>query len=131
MELFEEIRRGHAAGEMIKGLAKKHGVHRRMVRQAIASAIPPERKHFEKFYRSSRLQCRTTNQMEQEFKAGDVVELKSGGPRMTIEGIAKYGVAATHETANCVWFEKTSRKTGLFELHALRHSSEERTTTLL
>ena len=40
MELFEEIRRGYAAGETIKGLAKKHGVHRRMVRQAI-SAIPP------------------------------------------------------------------------------------------
>jgi len=44
VELFEEIRRGYAAGETINGLARKHGVHRRTVRQAIASAVPPERK---------------------------------------------------------------------------------------
>ena len=44
MELFEELRRGHASGETIQGLATKHGVHRRTVRQAISSAIPPERK---------------------------------------------------------------------------------------
>ena len=44
MELFEEIRRGHTAGETIQGLAKQHGVHRRMVRQAIANAIPAEKK---------------------------------------------------------------------------------------
>ena len=44
MEQFEEIRRGDSAGETILQLAKKHGVHRRMVRQAISSAIPPEKK---------------------------------------------------------------------------------------
>jgi hypothetical protein len=44
VELFEEIRRGHAAGETIQGLATKYGIHRRMVRQAISAAIPPVRK---------------------------------------------------------------------------------------
>ena len=44
MELFEEIRRGHAAGESVLALATKYQIHRRMVRQALASALPPERK---------------------------------------------------------------------------------------
>lgn len=45
MELFEEIRREfeHGVGT-IKGIARKLGVHRRMVREALASAIPKERK---------------------------------------------------------------------------------------
>ena len=45
MELFEEIRREYRFGVgTIQGVAKKLKTHRRMVRQALASAIPPERK---------------------------------------------------------------------------------------
>jgi transposase len=45
VELFEEIRREYRNGVgSIRGLAKKFGVHRRMVRQALKDALPPERK---------------------------------------------------------------------------------------
>ncbi len=45
MELFEQIRREYEHGVgTIKGVAKKLGVHRRMVREAIASAVPRNRK---------------------------------------------------------------------------------------
>ena len=45
VELFEEIRREYRFGAgTVQGVARKLGVHRRMVRQALASAIPPERK---------------------------------------------------------------------------------------
>lgn len=49
MELFEQIRREyeHGAGT-IRSVAKKFGVHRRMVRQALADACPPERKRPER-----------------------------------------------------------------------------------
>jgi len=45
VELFEEIRREyeHGAGT-IKGVARKLGIHRRMVREALGSAVPRERK---------------------------------------------------------------------------------------
>ena len=46
MELFEQLRREHEFGVgTIKGVARKFGVHRRLVRQALASALPPERNY--------------------------------------------------------------------------------------
>ncbi len=45
MELFEQIRREYEHGVgTIKGVADKLGVHRRMVREALASAVPRQRK---------------------------------------------------------------------------------------
>ena len=45
VELFEQIRSEYEFGiGTIKGVARKLGVHRRMVRQALTDAQPPERK---------------------------------------------------------------------------------------
>jgi hypothetical protein len=45
VELFEQIRREYEHGVgTVAGVARKFGVHRRMVRQALASEIAPERK---------------------------------------------------------------------------------------
>ena len=49
MELFEQIRREYEFGiGTIAGVAKKLKVHRRMVREAISSALPVPRKKVER-----------------------------------------------------------------------------------
>jgi uncharacterized protein YodC (DUF2158 family) len=42
-----------------------------------------------------------------EFKPGDVVQLKSGGPRMTIQTL-------NGDSATCVWFEKNKENRSVF-----------------
>ena len=45
VELFEQIRREYEFGAgTIRGVAQQLGVHRRLVRQALEDAVPPERK---------------------------------------------------------------------------------------
>ncbi len=47
VELFEQIRRDRRVEELsIRELAQRHRVHRRTVRQALASAVPPPRKAY-------------------------------------------------------------------------------------
>jgi hypothetical protein len=44
VELFEQLRREYEFGiGTIKGVSRKFGVHRRLVRQAVNSALPPDR----------------------------------------------------------------------------------------
>ena len=46
VDLFEQLRREHEFGVgTIAGVAAKFGVHRRVVRQAIGSALPPRRRY--------------------------------------------------------------------------------------
>ena len=57
--------------------------------------------------------------MDEGFKVGDIVQLKSGGPKMTIDTIGKFGMGSTNDRAKCVWFEGTKRMEALFELPTL------------
>jgi uncharacterized protein YodC (DUF2158 family) len=53
------------------------------------------------------------------FKIGDVVQLKSGGPRMTVTG---FGVGG--DTVTCAWFEGTQPRQDSYLPAALRESAE-------
>jgi uncharacterized protein YodC (DUF2158 family) len=57
--------------------------------------------------------------VEQDFQEGQTVQLKSGGPMMTIKGIGKYGMGATKDSALCVWFEGKNLKEAVFEIATL------------
>lgn len=49
VELFEKIRREYEVGVgTIQGVARKLGVHRRMVRDAIWNAVPAQRKKIDR-----------------------------------------------------------------------------------
>jgi transposase len=52
VEVFEEIRRDRRVGGLsVRQLAERHQVHRRTVRQALASATPPPRKEYARRFR--------------------------------------------------------------------------------
>jgi uncharacterized protein YodC (DUF2158 family) len=43
-----------------------------------------------------------------EFEPGDIVQLKSGGPPMTVERIGKEEKTG-EDTVSCTWFEKSGK----------------------
>jgi uncharacterized protein YodC (DUF2158 family) len=49
-----------------------------------------------------------------EFRIGDVVQLKSGGPRMTVDFVD------THGALTCIWFEGQERRSQSFQPETLR-----------
>ena len=51
-----------------------------------------------------------------EFKKGDTVMLKSGGPIMTIEHLGNYSYSGGPEDgAKCVWFEGAKPQDKVFD----------------
>lgn len=59
--------------------------------------------------------------MSVEFVIGDVVQLKSGGPVMTVTSVGdNYGTPAVW----CVWFDPKGQQSGTFPPAALRKEEE-------
>lgn len=54
---------------------------------------------------------------EQKFKTGDIVELKSGSPKMTIEDVQE-----SNEYVDCVWFDGNVLKRDTFVVGVLKKS---------
>jgi uncharacterized protein YodC (DUF2158 family) len=44
-----------------------------------------------------------------DFQAGDIVQLKSGGPRMTVEQVGKHPHTDA-DTVWCTWFEMVGKR---------------------
>lgn len=56
----------------------------------------------------------------EEFKVGDTVKLKSGGPKMTIEKL--YQNKDEQKSATCIWFVESEKKRADFFVSTLQKS---------
>ena len=59
-----------------------------------------------------------------KYKIGDVVQLKSGGPSMTI-----YETAPSGKHVNCQWFAGAKLERGHFPLETLQEPEPKKTAT--
>ncbi|MDH4555754.1 DUF2158 domain-containing protein [Pseudomonas sp. BN417] len=55
-----------------------------------------------------------------EINKGDVVQLKSGSPKMTVQELSNYMMSGGPENgASCVWFEGTRPMEKIFDVEVL------------
>jgi uncharacterized protein YodC (DUF2158 family) len=66
-----------------------------------------------------------TDAANHPFKPGDVVQVISGGPRMTVTEIGEH---LGTPTAWCVWFEGQKQMDGTFPIVALKLSTDPKPT---
>lgn len=59
------------------------------------------------------------------FKTGDIVQLKSGGPRMTVRGYDMLATLNGGPSVQCQWFAGAKLSSGHFEEESLNLCSAE------
>jgi uncharacterized protein YodC (DUF2158 family) len=62
---------------------------------------------------------RRGNAMADEIKVGDVVELKSGGPKMSVQRMGQYQTVGG-AGANCTWFSNGKESSKVFAVAVLK-----------
>lgn len=62
---------------------------------------------------------RTQECLTHDFKEGDVVQLRSGGPKMTIGYMPD-----DHPTITCIWFDGNTRCSAYFNKESLIYAKE-------
>jgi uncharacterized protein YodC (DUF2158 family) len=60
---------------------------------------------------------------DMDFEVGDVVVLKSGGPKMTVVDFAK-SFAGEYPVVGCRWFDKNEKKIGSFPPDTLEKAKD-------
>ena len=58
--------------------------------------------------------------MSSKHAIGDVVQLKSGGPLMTVHGVGDYTTSGFNPGVLCVWFDGNKRVEDVFHPDALQ-----------
>ena len=56
--------------------------------------------------------------MDEEYKVGDIVRLKCGGPRMTIDKLGTFSGGSAKE-AKCLWFAEDKIQSAVFPIVAV------------
>lgn len=59
--------------------------------------------------------------MHRQISVGDVVQLKSGGPLMTVHGVGDYSTSGFNPGVLCVWFDANKKVEAVFHPSALEH----------
>ncbi|WP_339504002.1 YodC family protein [Pseudomonas sp. RL_105y_Pfl2_101] len=58
------------------------------------------------------------------IEKGDVVELKSGGPSMTVQTLGNWEMKGIEDGAMCVWFDGKTKHQDVFDVAVLKPVDE-------
>jgi uncharacterized protein YodC (DUF2158 family) len=61
-----------------------------------------------------------------DYKVGDIVALKSGGPSMTVTDFGDFSMSGVKQGVLCVWFDGSKKMEAVFPPDSLEHCNQKR-----